>query len=52
MTFDPTEILSASILIVDDQESNIRLLEQVTTTFPSPCSRARSARCIGKTSTT
>jgi len=29
MTFDPTEILSASILIVDDQESNIRLLEQV-----------------------
>jgi CheY-like chemotaxis protein len=29
MTFDSAEILGASILIVDDQESNIRLLEQV-----------------------
>jgi PAS domain S-box-containing protein len=28
MTFDPSDILSASILIVDDQESNVRLLEQ------------------------
>jgi PleD family two-component response regulator len=29
MTFDPSDILSASILIVDDQESNVRLLEQL-----------------------
>jgi CheY-like chemotaxis protein len=29
MTFDPSDILSASILIVDDRESNIQLLEQL-----------------------
>jgi CheY-like chemotaxis protein len=29
MTFDPSDILSASILIVDDQKSNILLLEQL-----------------------
>jgi len=28
MTFDPSDILRASILIVDDQESNVQLLEQ------------------------
>lgn len=31
MTFDSPEILSASILIVDDQESNVRLLDQLLT---------------------
>jgi PAS domain S-box-containing protein len=29
MTLDPSEILSASILIVDDQQSNVQLLEQM-----------------------
>jgi CheY-like chemotaxis protein len=29
MTFDPSDILSASILIVDDQSSNVELLEQL-----------------------
>jgi CheY-like chemotaxis protein len=31
VTFDPSDILSASILIVDDQQSSVRLLEQVLT---------------------
>jgi CheY-like chemotaxis protein len=29
MTFDPSDILRASILIVDDQQSNVHLLEQL-----------------------
>jgi CheY-like chemotaxis protein len=29
MTFDPAEILNASILIVDDQKSNVQMLEQL-----------------------
>jgi PAS domain S-box-containing protein len=29
MTLDPSEILSASILIVDDQQSNVQVLEQM-----------------------
>jgi CheY-like chemotaxis protein len=29
MTFDPSDILSASILIVDDQKANVQLLEQL-----------------------
>ena len=31
MTFDPADIFNASILIVDDHESNVHLLEQVLT---------------------
>ena len=57
MTADVPDILNAIIPIVDDQESNVTLLEQLlgeaSYTHVAPTMiRTRSARCIGKTATT
>ena len=52
------DILSASILIVDDQQANVSLLEQLLSEAGYTCrclddeSIERSARCIVKIATT
>jgi CheY-like chemotaxis protein len=57
MTLSETDILEASILIVDDQDSNIRLLEQILSDagysrVTRRGIRSRSVRCIKRTPTT
>ena len=57
MMLSAPDILNASILIVDDQESNVSLLEQLlgeaSYTHVAPTMiHTRCARCIGKTATT
>ena len=53
-----SDILDASILIVDDQEANVSLLEQMLQrgrlhrASPRPWTRTRSARCTARTATT
>ena len=57
MTADVPDILNAIIPIVDDQESNVTLLEQLlgeaSYTHVAPTMiHTRCARCIGKMATT
>jgi CheY-like chemotaxis protein len=48
MKIAQSDILNASILIVDDQEINVSLLEEM---LLQPRTRPRSARCIASTAT-